>query len=70
MNNEKLEKYNQTKLVEAFGKIISGTYTRADELEALLNGMVDLTVKNKSEREYIQASISAAKEIAEKKNNK
>lgn len=67
MSNQ-IEEYNKAKLVESFVKFINGTYTQVDSVENLINGMIDLTVKNKQERENVKMAVSQAKEIAEKMN--
>lgn len=67
MSNE-IEEYNKAKLAEAFVKTINGTCTQADALEVLINGIIDLTVKDKTERESTKMAVSQAKEMAEKMN--
>ena len=64
--NNKIEEYNKAKLAEAFLKTLNGTCTQADALEVLINGIIDLTVKDKQERENAKMEVSQAKEMAEK----
>ena len=66
--SKEIEEYNKIKLAESLAKALNGTYTQADALENFINGIIDLTVRNKEEREYAKMMISQAKEIAEKTN--
>ena len=64
MDHEK-EK-DEAKLVEYFGKIFNGEDTRADYLEILIHKIIDMTVKDSTERQIAKMKVSKAKEIAEK----
>lgn len=70
--NNKIKKYNQEKIAESLLKIQNRQYTNLDAVTDLINGIIDLSVKDEEERESTKATISASKDIAENiiKNNK
>lgn len=66
MNYEKEQ--DEAKLIEYFGKVLNGKDTRADYLEILICKIIDVTVKDSTERQIAKMKVSKAKEIAEKMN--
>ena len=59
---------DEAKLIEYFVKVLDGTATQADYLEILIHKIIDITVKDSTERQIAKMKVSKAKEIAEKMN--